>query len=103
MNEKSKALPETVEQAVNILLSELSLKEKAAIANMQKNNLTDLHFSLGRFIRNKFSLVVDNKELMKSCRLLLGKQELHPDDASSIIIESLWKNLQDTYALRVVE
>ena len=102
MNEKSKALPKTVEQAVDILFSELSLKEKTAIANMQKNSLNDLHFSLGRFIRNKFS-VVDNEELMKSCRLLSGKQDLHPDDASSVIIESLWKNLQDTYALRMVE
>ena len=103
MNEKSKALPKTVEQAVDILLSELSLKEKAAIANMQKNNLADLHFSLGRFIRNEFNPLADNEELMDSCRLLLGKQDLHPDDASSVIIESLWKNLQDTYALRMVE
>ena len=103
MNEKSKPLPKTVEQAVNILFSELSLKEKTAIANMQKDNLTDLHFSLGRFIRNEFNLLTDNEELMDSCRLLLGKQDLHPDDASSVIIESLWKNLQDTYALRVVE
>jgi len=70
---------------------------------MQKDNLTDLHFSLGRFIRNEFNLLTDNEELMDSCRLLLGKQDLHPDDASSVIIESLWKNLQDTYALRVVE
>jgi len=103
MNKKSKALPKTVEQAVDILLSDLSLQEKTAIVNMQKDSLNALHFSLGRFIRNKFSLVVDNRELMKSCRLLLGKQDLHPDDASSVIIESLWETLQDTHALRVVE
>jgi len=103
MDEKGKPLPKTVEQAVNILLSDLSLQEKTSIANMQKNNLADLHFSLGRFIRNKFSLVVDNKELMKSCRLLSGKQDLHADDATSVIIESLWKSLQDTHTLRVVK
>ena len=103
MNEKSKALPKTVEQAVDILLSDLLLQEKTAIANMQRDNLTDLHFSLGRFIRNEFNLLADNEKLMDSCRLLSGKQDLHPDDASSVIIESLWETLQDTHALRVVE
>ena len=103
MNERSKALPKTVEQAVDILLSELSLKEKAAIANMQKNNLTDLHFSLGRFIRNEFNLLADNEKLMDSCRLLSGKQDLHVDDDSTVIIELLWKSLQDPYALRLVK
>jgi len=103
MNERSKALPKTVEQAVDILLSELSLKEKAAIANMQKNNLTDLHFSLGRFIRNEFNFLADNEELMDSCRLLSGKQDLHVDDDSTVIIELLWKSLQDPYALRLVK
>ena len=103
MNKKGKALPKTVEQAVDILLSELSLKEKAAIANMQKNNLTDLHFSLGRFIRNEFNFLADNEELMDSCRLLSGKQDLHVDDDSTVIIELLWKSLQDTYALRLVK
>jgi len=58
MDEKSKALPKTVEQAVNHLLSDLSLQEKTAIANMQKDDLVDLHFSLGRFIRNEFKLQI---------------------------------------------
>ncbi|MBW2557561.1 MAG: hypothetical protein JRD69_01775 [Deltaproteobacteria bacterium] len=59
MYEKSKALHKTVAQAANLLLSSLSLQEKTVIANMQKNNLTDLHFSLGRFIRNEFQLLAD--------------------------------------------
>ena len=103
MDEKSKALPKTVEQAVNITLSGLSLQEKTVIANMQKDNLADLHFSLGRFIRNEFKLLADNKDLMESCCLLSGKQDLHVDDASTIIIESLWERLQDTHILRVVK
>ena len=103
MDEKSKALPKTVAQAVNLLLSDLSLQEKTAIANMQKDNLVDLHFSLGRLIRNEFKLQTDNKELVESCRLLSGKRDLHADDVSSVIIESLWENLQDTHVLRVVK
>ena len=103
MDEKSKALPKTVEQAVDILLSGLSLQEKTAIANMQKDNLVDLHFSLGRFIRNKFKLLTDNEKLMESCSLLSGEQDLHADDASSVIIESLWESLQDNHVLRVVK
>jgi len=103
MDEKSKALPKTVEQAVSILLSGLSLQEKTAIANMQKDDLVDLHFSLGRFIRNEFNLLADNKKLMESCSLLSGQRDLHADDVSSVIIESLWESLQDTHVLRVVK
>lgn len=103
MDERSKVLPKTVAQAVSHLLSNLSLQEKTAIANMQKDNLVDLHFSLGRFIRNEFNLLADNKKLMESCRLLSGKRDLHADDVSSVIIESLWENLQDTHVLRVVK
>ena len=103
MNKRSKVLPKTVAQAVSLLLSDLSLQEKTAIANMQKDSLVDLHFSLGRFIRNEFKLQADNKKLMESCCLLSGKQDLHADDVSSVIIESLWENLQDTHVLRVVK
>jgi len=103
MSEKNKRLPTTVDQAVDMLLSELSIEEKTKIANMSKDNLVNLHFSLGIYIRNEFKLWTGNKELLQSCRLLSGKQDLHVDDASSIIIEDLWEKLQETDLLKVLK
>ena len=103
MSEKNERLPTTVGQAVDMLLSELSNEEKTKIANMSKDNLTGLHFSLGRFIRNEFKLLADNEELMESCSLLSGQQDLHADDASSVIIESLWESLQNSHVLKVLK
>lgn len=103
MSEKNKRLQTTVDQAVDMLLSELSIEEKTKIANMSKDNLINLHFSLGMSIRNEFRLWTDNKELLESCRLLSGKQDLNVDDASSKIVEDLWKKLQETDLLRVLK
>ncbi|NOR81841.1 MAG: hypothetical protein GQ529_13585 [Methyloprofundus sp.] len=46
-------LPETVHEAVNRLLLVLTDEQKAEIAAMQEGDLIDLHFGLGREIRNE--------------------------------------------------
>jgi len=43
MDQQSKALPRTVEQAVKILLADLSLHEKTVIADMQKDDILNGH------------------------------------------------------------
>jgi len=87
-------LPKTVEQAVSQLMTELSIYDKQKIKNTPKDSLSNLHFSLGMNIRNAFGLWSGNEELLKSCRLITGKKDLHVDDASSIIINALWERLQ---------
>ena len=64
---QSKRLPKTVEEAVNRLISELSLKDNTTIANMPEVELSTFHTSLGEYIRNEFGLWTDNKDLMASC------------------------------------
>ena len=103
MDQNIKRLPQTVDQAVDRLLSELSFKEKTKIANIPKKDLACLHFSLGMHIRNKFELWSENKELIESCQLVSGDNYLHPDDASSVIIDNLWKRLQNLNVLRVIK
>ena len=44
MNEATKKLPRSVDQAVDRLTSELSLTEKSMIANMSEEELIDLQF-----------------------------------------------------------
>ena len=54
------------------------------------DDAVDLHFSLGTDIRNSFSLHDKNSPLLKSLGLFV-----HPDDASMLVINALWKKLRD--------
>lgn len=95
--------PTTVDQAVNRLLSELSLKDKTTIANMAEVELSDLHMNIGEYIRNEFGSWSGNKDLMTSCRFFAKRDNISEEEASAIIIRELWKRLRKTHKLRIVE
>lgn len=80
--------PQTVAEAVALLLAELKAEDKAHIRAMKKDDLIDLHFSLGMYIRNHLGLWQGNEALLADC----GR--IHPDDASGVILEALWAELQ---------
>ena len=44
-----------------------------------------------------------NEELMQSCRSLLGRNDLHEETASAIIIKTLRERLRQTHGLKVVK
>ncbi len=95
--------PKTVDEAVKRLISDMSLKDKTIIANMAEIELSLLHTNLGEYIRNEFDLWSGNKDLMASCCFFAKKEKVQEDEASSIIIDELWKRLRGTHKLRVVE
>lgn len=84
-----KQWPETVDQAVGVLLGLLPEDEKVKIAAMAQDDLVALHFGLGMWIRNNLGLWSENRALLESS----GAQT--PDDASGVIIEALWRRLQE--------
>ena len=91
--------PKTVEQAVEVLLAVLPQEEKAKIIKLGKDNLGSLHFGLGMWIRNEFGLWAGNRDLLDDVARLTGLEkgeEVHPDDASDLIIYKLWKKLEET-------
>ncbi len=90
----SRDLPQTIEEAVDYLLANLSLNDEIQINLMKKEDLPNLHFSLGSVIRNEMGLWSGNESLMKSCRQYAGNDSLHEDDASSVIIDAMWERLR---------
>jgi len=82
---------------------ELPLEDKGIIKDMQEDDLTGLHISLGTHIRNEFGLWLRNNELMESCCSVSGVDELHEDDASAVIISELWRQLQKMPDLKIVK
>ena len=98
-----KNLPKTVDEAVKRLISDLPLKDKAAIANLAENDLATLQFSLGTYIGREFGIWSGNRELLDSCELVSGDIYLHPDFAPTVIIVELLNRLQQTHRLRVAK
>ena len=87
--QRERPWPKTLNEAVEILISELSSTDKETIKAMKKEDLIRFHFGWGTRIRNEFGLWAGNTALLKSCNAS------HPDDASGVIIESVWKRLQE--------
>ena len=102
MTNPDKEIPQTIEEAIEKLISTLPINEKRKIANMNFIDLSDLHFSLGMGIRNEFHMW-QNDLLIKSCEEFAGTDNLHVDNASMIIIEEVWKRLQTIKKLHVVK
>jgi len=95
--------PITVQEAVDRLIDELSLKDKTTIVNMAENELITLQFTLGSDIGKEFGIWSGNRELMESCEHISGDEYLPPDFAPSVIIKELWKQLRRSHKLRVVK
>ncbi len=97
-----KELPTTLEDAVAYLVEVLPLKEKVTIANMSASEIARLNLSLGSYIRNTFELRTGNRQLLWACAKDAGKEILHEDEASAIIIARLALELEQSHKLRTV-
>ena len=100
---KPSTLPKTVEEAVDRLINELSLKDRTTLSNLSEDELINLHISLGEYIRNEFALWSGNDDLMSSCCAIAKTDKIHEDTASTIIIRELWGTLRGTHKLRIVK
>jgi len=94
--------PRTVDEAVDFLISKLSLKDKSTVAKMSENDLNNIHFSLGLYIRNRL-LYPRNDKLLESCRQEAKDKYLHWDQAGRLILKHLWRRLQEIHKLRVIK
>jgi len=95
--------PKTLKEAVGWLLKNWPLKGKSMISKIKEDDLVYLHLTLGEYIRQEFGLRLGNLDLMASCQEVSGKNNLHPDDVSAIIVKEFWRRLQETHKLRVVK
>ena len=100
---RSAAAPANLAQAVEQLIFQMSLKDKATVANLLEDELPQLHLTLGGYIINSFGLASGNTQLLESCRLEIGGTLPKEEDAVALIIKALWQKLQQTHKLRVVK
>ena len=100
--ERRYPFPKNVDEAVERLFTQLTLKDKSKIARMDHRDLKPLDHTLGRYIADHFGLWEDNDALISSCGFTLGKGSIEEEEAISLIIRKLWEKLQSSHGLRVV-
>lgn len=86
--QKEKSWPKTVKEVVAQILSKMSDTDKETVKNTKKEDLIKFHRGWGMGIRNDLGLWQGNKALMKDTKAN------HPDDASMVIIQTVWEELQ---------
>jgi hypothetical protein len=95
--------PRTVDEAVDRVSAELSFGDKCRIANMKKEHLGGLDFTIGSRFLNEFRLAIDNTSLLESCREVAGSVFMTPQEASSYLLQVLWRKLREGKVLKVVK
>lgn len=91
MADEPRALPTTVQEAVQWMYEQLDAQSRESLKAMPQRDLILLHHGYGTGIRNELGLWSPDSSLMQQPELA-GQ---FPDNASMILIERLWQHLQD--------
>ncbi|MBU53233.1 MAG: hypothetical protein CL920_31440 [Deltaproteobacteria bacterium] len=85
----STTLPQTVQEAVFILVKDLDEDIKANLLAADKEDLKRFHIGWAASIRSRFGLWGQNPALLEDTG------EPHPDSASMVIVHAVWSYLQE--------
>ena len=76
--------------------NKLDAESRSLVKATEYDDLVVFHHGWGTGIRNASGLWAGNDELNRSCARLRGRDEtIHPDGVSMIVIEEVWKLLQE--------
>ena len=81
-------LPKTVEEAVRLLLGLVPQSEQARISALHDDDLINLHFGLGMWIRDNLGIWQGNAALLDATG------ESDADNASDVILRAFWLALR---------
>ncbi len=101
--------PTTLDEAVDVIISELTEEDKTSIRASKRDELLKQHYMLGLYIGNSLGLWQGNRKLLVSCGMqkvqALGLQNVKGDypytdpyDSSCIILIAIWEKLQEIEA-----
>jgi len=80
-------MPKNIEDAVSIVIDAMSSDQKEELRQVREENLLNLHFGFGMWVRNLLGHWVP--------QIVEGEYPAHPDDISGNITEIIWRKLQD--------
>lgn len=100
----SPTVMETVEEVVDLLYKDLSLRDRVTLSNLAEHELdSGVYLVMAKIIRKEFGLYNGNLNLLNSCQKYLGTDYDAYEDPAMIIIKELWKKVQRMHRLRLVK
>lgn len=97
-------LPYTVEQVVDLLYDDLSLRGRVVIAHLSESELNlSLYAAMAKTIREEFGIYNGNTELLHSCCRYIGRRYERDEDPEMVIIKELWKKAKENHLLHLVD
>lgn len=96
-------IPKTVNEAVDQIILEMSLKDRVKLANLRREDMEPFGVTFRIFIRNRLFQKGANRDLIKSCIAVSGNDDLNESKAAFVIIEKLWERLKETHKLKIVK
>ena len=96
--------PHSVDEVVDILFFDLSLRDKVILASLTENDLeASIYLVLAKTIREEFGLYNGNQELLASCCSYLGHGYDTYEDPAMVITKELWKKIKNSHRLRLIK
>ena len=97
-------VPYTVEQVVELLYDDLSLRDRVVMANLSENDLDSVVYAtIAKPMRKEFGIYTGNTELLDSCCRYIGRKYKSYEDPVMVIIKELWKKAQKNHLLHLVK
>jgi len=95
--------PSTVDQVVELLYCDISLRDKVVMAQLSEHELDSMvYLSLAKTIRKEFGLYRGNSDLLNSCSSYLGSKYDAYEDPAMVIIKELWVKVRKSHNLHLV-
>ncbi|MGW8195807.1 MAG: hypothetical protein ACWGOX_16240, partial [Desulforhopalus sp.] len=96
-------LPHTVEQVVDLLYDDISLRDKVVMANLTESDLdSSIYTAMAKTIRAEFGLYKGNLDLLNSCCRYIGRKYEDHEDPVMVIVKELWEKARKTHKLHLV-
>lgn len=97
------SLPQTVDEVVELLYDDLSLRDRVIMSQLSENELdTSVYLVMAKMIRKEFGLYSGNGALLSNCCSYLGRTYDSYEDPAMVIMKELWKKVKKKHRLKLV-
>lgn len=96
-------LPKTVDEAVEDIIGDMLLRDRAALASLAEGDLVPLQLSLGLFIKQKMEGWSLKASFRNDCLRAFKEEGLDASNPAMAMIVKIWKKLRETHRLRIVK